>query len=70
MKAKITITPDGKISVITQEGTFEAGKEEIKRFLADLGMEGVEFELVSDKDFEQHRHDGQEHAHEHVHTNG
>ncbi|MEM3486029.1 MAG: hypothetical protein QXI12_10465 [Candidatus Methanomethyliaceae archaeon] len=68
MKATITITADGKISIITQEGTFEGGKDQIKRFLASLSLEGIEIAPVEEKDFEQHRHDDVEHAHAHVHT--
>lgn len=69
MKATIIITADGKISVITKEGTFEGGRQEIKKLLASLGIEGIEIASIDDeKDFEQHRHDSESHAHLHAHS--
>lgn len=69
MLAKVTIGTDGKLSIITQEGTFEGGKKAIEKFLASLGLDGLPFEVVSEKDFEQHRHDDPAtHAHVHHHA--
>ena len=57
MKATIVVTHDGKISVVTREGTFEEGKAKLKKFLKSLGAEGVELDReISDSDFERHRH--------------
>lgn len=57
MKARAVILPDGQISIITQEGTFEEGKAAVQRLMAALGAEGVEVTIDPAKDFEQHRHD-------------
>lgn len=68
MKAKAVILPDGSISIITQEGTFDDGKERILRLAKELELEGVSIS-TSDKDFEQHRHDDQgQHIHQHEHN--
>mgnify|MGYP001136377041 CR=1 FL=1 len=68
MLAKVTIGTDGKLSIITQEGTFEGGKKAIERFLTDLGLNGLPFEVTSEKDFEQHHDDPAAHAHVHQHV--
>jgi len=66
MQARVVITPDGKVSVFTEQGTFEQGKERIEKLLKTLGLEGVEFDEVGE--VEQHRHDHEHaHAHKHVH---
>lgn len=59
MRAKIIITAEGKISIITQEGSFEEGSVGIERLLSKLGAQGLEIDGA--KEYEQHRHD-----HEHT----
>lgn len=66
MKAKIVITNDGKIMVVTEEGTFEEGKQAIMKLLAELQASGITFEEIGA--VEQHRHDDEEvHQHHHHH---
>jgi len=55
MKAKIVITLDGQISIVTQEGSFEEGKARIESLLAKLEVQGININLTNE--VEQHRHD-------------
>lgn len=57
MRVSIVITPDGKLSAITREGTFAEGKAKLLELAAKLRAEGIEIPPLSDSDFEQHRHD-------------
>lgn len=57
MKVSIVITPDGKVSAITRDGTFAEGKARLLELAAKLRAEGIEIPPLSDVDFEQHRHD-------------
>ncbi|WP_157833517.1 hypothetical protein [Desulfotruncus alcoholivorax] len=54
MKAEIAISPDGKVTVVTREGTFAGGTERLSQLIANLRKGGIE---VEDVRFEQHRHD-------------
>ena len=56
MRVTIVVTPEGKISAITREGTFREGKERLLDLLAALRREGVDLPPVPDRAFEQHRH--------------
>lgn len=62
MKAEIAISPDGKVTVVTREGTFAGGTERLARLIANLKKGGIK---VEDVRFEQHRHDE---AHTHTHA--
>lgn len=66
MNAKIVITLEGQISIITQEGTFAAGKREIAGLLARLQANGLTVTL--DGPVEQHRHDDGQPLAAHVHS--
>lgn len=54
MPVKIAVAPGGRITAITQTGTFEVGKEVLQRWLAQLKASGVKTTGVK---FESHRHD-------------
>ena len=56
MKARVLVSVDGRMSVITQEGTFEEGVEATKRLLASLGEDGLVAPDPGDDQFERHRH--------------
>lgn len=62
MKAEIAISPGGKVTVVTREGTFAGGTERLARLVSDLKKGGIE---VEDVRFEQHRHD-EAHTHNHA----
>jgi hypothetical protein len=68
MVTNIIITLEGEVLIVTQEGTFEAGKEVIEKLLEELKLEGIDLSL--DKPIEQHRHgpEGHIHAHSHIHA--
>lgn len=68
MRCNIVITPDGQISAITQEGTFEDGGKAINDLFAAMKANGIKVELT--KPIEQHRHDDEPgvKAHSHVHS--
>jgi hypothetical protein len=55
MQAQICITLDGQVSVITREGTFEAGRQRTEALLNELAAGGLEVSLT--RPVEQHRHD-------------
>lgn len=57
MKVSIVITPDGKLSAITREGTFAEGTAKLLALAAALRAQGIEIPPLSEADFEQHRHD-------------
>jgi hypothetical protein len=63
MRAQITVGRDGKITIITQNGTFTAGVEKINEILAALKTEGIEITKADSP--EQHRHDDPQHSHLH-----
>lgn len=63
MKARIIITPDGKIAAFIDEGSFAEGKAKLETLLADLG--GLGIELTDIGEVEQHKHDT-DHAHMHI----
>jgi hypothetical protein len=68
MKANIVILPTGEVSIVTQEGAFEAGKERIEALLQALKLQGLKIDLAGQ--IEQHRHDdegGHLANHEHAH---
>ena len=54
MQARIVITLDGQVTLITRAGTFEAGRERIEALLAELAAGGLQVSL--DRPVEQHRH--------------
>ncbi|MEW6048791.1 MAG: hypothetical protein AB1609_20330 [Bacillota bacterium] len=56
MRVTVVVTADGKLSVITRDGTFEQGKARIQALVQRLRAEGVDLPPLSDSDFEQHRH--------------
>ncbi len=55
LAARVVVTLDGKVSVITTEGTFEDGKGKIEGLLAQLGAQGLTITL--ERPIESHRHD-------------
>lgn len=57
MRVSIVVTPDGKLSAITREGTFAEGRARLLELAAKLRAEGIQVPPLSDSDFEQHRHD-------------
>lgn len=57
MRVSIVITPDGRPSAITRDGTFAEGKARLLELAAGLRTEGIEIPLPSDSGFEQRRHD-------------
>lgn len=63
MKAKIVIMPDGTVSVLIEEGTFETGKVKIEQLLAGLQAAGINLDLIGQ--VEQHRHDDPGHLARH-----
>jgi len=65
MKARIVIGLDGKVQMVTDEGTFEEGSEKLERVLKALNLEGIDIAMTQPP--EQHRHgpDG-----EHLTTGG
>jgi hypothetical protein len=63
MRVQITVDRDGKITLITQNGTFTAGVDKINEILAALSAEGIDIQQVNPP--EQHRHDDPQHNHLH-----
>ena len=55
MDVSVVITREGNVSVYARTGTFGEAREKIGRLLTDLGLEGIQFELVGD--VERHAHD-------------
>lgn len=55
MELSVVITREGKVSVFAKTGTFALVKEKIEQLLKDLGLEGIEFEMVGE--VERHAHD-------------
>lgn len=55
MRAKIVVALDGKVGIVTQEGTFQQGNKIIESLLAELNLEGLDIKL--DRPLEQHAHD-------------
>jgi hypothetical protein len=68
MVTNIVITLEGEVLIVTQEGTFEAGKEVIEKLLEELNLQGIELSL--DKPIEQHRHGPEDHVYvrSHIHA--
>jgi hypothetical protein len=66
MKAQIAITTDGKLTIITQEGTFEQGQAILLELLQTLGVNGLD--ITVDGPIEQHRHDDTNTQHTHQHA--
>ncbi len=58
----IIVSLDGKISVVVNEGEFEAASDAIKLVIADLQLSGIELSDIGE--IERHRHD-----HEHTNVN-
>jgi len=57
LPVNVAIERDGKITAITQSGTFEEGKKVLEAMIVEaLRLRGVN---ISDLKFEQHRHDHQ-----------
>jgi hypothetical protein len=54
MNIKITITQDGTLSLITQNGDFETGKATLEALLQALQAQGVQAEQVAP--VETHNH--------------
>lgn len=65
MRARIILMPDGGLTIITDEGSYEQGVANMNGLLAALGAAGVRFATIDPH--EQHRHDDL-HVHQHVHT--
>lgn len=66
MQADITIGPDGEITIITREGTYQGGTEKITALLEAFKSQGVNIEDIK---VEQHRHDDEQiHIHQGVYT--
>lgn len=55
MELSVVITREGKVSVFAKTGTFALAKEKIEQLFKDLGLEGIDFEVVSE--VERHAHD-------------
>ena len=53
LPVKLAIEPGGRITAITQSGTFEIGKDTLEKWLASLKAQGVNFEGIK---FETHHH--------------
>ena len=51
---RIVITDDGDIGFFAEDGTFDAGKQNIAALVALLQAEGIEFESIGQ--VERHRH--------------
>lgn len=66
MKARIVITLDGQVQVVTQEGSYEGGKLAIEKLLAAIKAQGLAIELTGP--VEQHRHDDPGQVQRHVHS--
>jgi hypothetical protein len=67
MKIKVTISSDGQLTLITQEGDFEGGKTTLEALLGALKAQGVAATQVGQ--VETHRHDTLPvHQHEHHHS--
>jgi hypothetical protein len=68
MRARIIIGPGGEIQVVTETGTFEAGRQAIEELVAALGIAGLG--LQADRPIEQHRHThiAAEGVHDHEHA--
>ena len=54
MPVKVAIEKNGKITAITQKGTFEVGVDVLKKWIASLNAKGVKLDVNS---FEPHHHD-------------
>lgn len=65
MIAEIVISPDGKITAVTREGTFSDGVAKLAKFTEGLESSGVK--ITSGPVFEQHRHN-EELVHHHHHA--
>lgn len=62
MKARIVVTPEGKIQVFIDEGTFEEGRKKIEQVFKGLQINGITLDDIGP--IEQHRHeDGTVHTH-------
>ena len=62
MKGKVSIEKDGTLTIITTEGTFEQGAEDLAKLLKALSAQGIQISKVAVP--EQHRHDDtQTHTH-------
>lgn len=55
MKVKLTITKDGKIELITQEGDFDAGKDTLEALLAALQAKDIDIQQTGQ--IETHNHE-------------
>lgn len=62
MKAKIAISLNGEIRIITKEGSFETGSDKIEKLIELLNLDGLNIKL--DGAIEQHRHDEPEKLYE------
>lgn len=67
MKMRVVITPDGQVSVFSDDGTFGEGKEKIEMIMAALQAQGIKFDEVGQVEQHRHDHNGQ-HVHNHTHT--
>ena len=56
LPVKVAVERNGKITMITQQGTFEVGVQALKSWIALLGARGISLSGVK---FETHRHDQQ-----------
>lgn len=61
MQADIIIGPNGEVTIITREGTYQGGVEKITALLGVLESRGIN---VEDMKIEQHRHDDEQ-VHDH-----
>lgn len=71
IKATVTITPDGEMMIITNDGTFADGLKSIAELSEQLEKDGIKID--GSPKFERHRHDeGEVHQHHHwgVRTHG
>lgn len=60
--AEIAISPDGKLTIVTRQGTFTEGAEKIAKFTESLEISGIK--ITAGPRIEQHRHNEN-----HVHHN-
>ena len=53
-QCQIAISPQGQLTVVTRNGTFETGKDALLGWISGLRSQGVRVDGVK---FESHRHD-------------
>lgn len=66
MKGRIVIESNGKVSIFSEEGSFEAGAAKIKDLLAKLEAAGLQLSDVGQ--IESHRHDDIKQPNQQSHT--